>query len=58
MYRICTRQEKREVNITNVQIIVDVLRSRAGASLWAYQSWMSEDALSLRMHVFKAMNIH
>lgn len=55
MYRIYTKQEKREVNITNVQIIVDVLRSRAGASLWAYQSWMSEDALSLRMHVFKVM---
>lgn len=33
MYRIYTKQEKREVNITNVQIIVDVVRSRAGASL-------------------------
>jgi len=58
MYRIYTKQEKREVNITNVQIIVDALWSRAGASLWAYQSRMSEDALSSRMHVFKAMNIH
>lgn len=58
MYQIYTKQEKREVNITNAQIIVYVLRSRAGASLWAYQSWMSEDALSLRMHVLKAMHIH
>ncbi len=41
-----------------MQIIVDILRSQTGASLWAYQCWMSEDALSLRMHVYKAMNIH